>query len=68
MVAGIDEHKVSSKVRSFPGATCSGIYHYLVPILEGKLDHVILHVGSNDVAHYKGTEILDKLLELNHLL
>ena len=68
MVAGIDERKMSSKVRSFPGATCSGMYHNLVRILERKLNHVMLHVGSNGVAHYKGTEIVDKLLELNHLL
>ena len=40
------------KVRSFPGATCSDMYHYLVPILERKPDHVILHVGTNDLAHY----------------
>ena len=68
MVASIDERKMSSrrlvKVRSFPGATCSDMYHYLVPILERKPNHVILHVRTNDVAHYKGTEIVDKLLEL----
>ena len=40
------------KLRSFPGATCSDMYHYLVPILERKPDHVILHVGTNDLAHY----------------
>ena len=68
MVAGIAERKMSSKrlikVRSFPGATCSDRYHYLVPILEKKKNyHVIFHVGTN-VAHYEGTEIVDKLLEL----
>ena len=72
MVAGIDERKMSTKrlikVRSFPGATCSDIYHYLVTILERKPDHVILHVGRNDVAHYEGTEIVDKLLELKSFI
>ena len=38
MVADIDERKMSSKrlikVRSFPGATYSDMYYYLVPILE----------------------------------
>ena len=67
MVAGIAESKMSSKhlikVRSFPGATCSDMYHYLVPILEKENDHVTLHVGTN-VAHYERTEIVDKLLEL----
>ena len=68
MFADIDKRKMSSKrlikVRSFPGATCFDIYHYLVSILERKPYHVILHVGKNDVAHYEGTEIVDKLLEL----
>ena len=52
MVSGIDERKMSSKrlikVRSFPGATCPDMYHYLVPILERKLEHVILHAGTYD--------------------
>ena len=64
MVAGIDERKMSSKrlikVRSFPGATCSDMYHYLVPILERKPDHVILHVGT--------TEIVGKLLEFKSFI
>ena len=73
MVTGIDEHKMSSKrlikVRSFPGAaTCSHMYYYLVPILKRKLEHVILHVGTNGVAHYEGTEIVDKLLELKSFI
>ena len=67
MVAGTDEYKMSSKlqikVRSFLGATCSDMYHYLVHILERKPNHVILHVGTNDVAHYEGTGIVDKPLE-----
>ena len=73
MVTGIDEHKMSSKrlikVRSFPGAaTCSHMYYYLVPILKRKLEHVILHVGTNGVANYEGTEIVDKLLELKSFI
>ena len=72
MVAGIDERKMSSKrlikVKSFPSATCSDMYHYLVPILEKQPDHVILHVGTNDVAHYEGTDIVDKMLELKSFI
>ena len=72
MIAGIDDRKTSSKrlikVRSLPGATCSDMYHYLVPILERKPDHVILHLGTNDVAHYEGTDIVDKLLELKSFI
>ena len=72
MVAGIDEHKMSNKrlikVKSFPGATYSDMYHYMVPILEKKNHHVKLHVGTNDVTHYEGMEIVDKLLELKSFI
>ena len=72
MVAGIDERKMSGKrlmkVRSFPGATCSDMYHYLLPILEEKPRPCDIHVGTNDVTHYDGTEIVDKLLELKSFL
>ena len=36
----------------------------LGPIFERKPNHVILHVRTNNVAHYEGTEIVDKLLGL----
>ena len=72
MVAGIDEHKMSSKhlikVKSFPGVICSDMYHCLVPILKIKPNHVTLHVGTNDVAHYEATKIVDKLLELKSFI
>ena len=68
MVEGIDERRMSSKrvikARKFPGPTISDIYHYLIPLLEKKSDHVILHVGTNNVVNYEGKEIVDKLLQL----
>ena len=53
MVEGIDERRMSSKqvikVKKFSGATISDINYYLLPILEKKPDHVILHFSTNDV-------------------
>ena len=72
MVAGTGERKLSSKrlikVRSFiPRChmlTCITSWYLvltnLVAIIEKKSDHV----GRNDPAHYEGTEIVHKLLEL----
>ena len=72
MVAGNDERKISSKllikVRSFSGAACSDMYHYLVPIHERKSDRVIFHVRTNNVAHYEGPKIVDKLLKLKSFI
>ena len=68
MVGSIDERKMLSKylikVKTFSGATCSDMYHYLVGIFEEKPDYVILHFGTNDVAHYEGTKIAENLLKL----
>ena len=55
-------------LKSFPGAICSDMCHCLVTILKIKPSHVILHVGTNDVAHYEGTEIVGKLLELKSFI
>ena len=72
MLAGIDERKMSTKrlikVRTFPGPTCSDMDHHLVPILEKKSNYVILHVRTNDVAHYEGMEIISKLLKLKSFI
>ena len=40
----------------------------MLRILERKRDHVILSVGTNDVAHYEGTEVVDKPLELKSFI
>ena len=68
MAEEIDERRMSSKrvtkVKKFPEATISDIYHYLLPILEKKPDHVLLLFSTNDVVNYEGKEIVDKLLQL----
>ena len=56
------------KVRKFPGATVNDMYHYLIPLLEKKSHHVILHVGTNDAVNYKGTVIVDTLLQLKSFI
>ena len=40
------------------------MYHYVIPSLEKKYDHVTLHAGTNDVTNYEGKEIVNKLLHL----
>ena len=52
MLNGIDERRISKthpvKVRFFLGSRIKDMYHYLIPILEKKPEHLILHVGTND--------------------
>ena len=33
--------------KSFSGATCKDMKHYIVPMLEKKPDELILHIGTN---------------------
>ena len=44
------------------------MYYSLIPFLEKKLNHVILHVGINDVVNYEGKETVDKLLQLKSFI
>ena len=66
MVVDIDERKISRKrlikVRSFPGATCFDMYHYLVPILEKNSDNMMLH--ETLMLPIMKEWIVDKLLKL----
>ena len=68
IVEGIDGRRMTSKwiikVIKFPGAIINDLYHYLIPLLEKKPHHLILHVGTNDVIHYKRIQIVDKLPQL----
>ena len=72
MVERFDKRKMSNKrvikVRECPGAMISDMGHYLVPLLEKKLDHAILHFASNDVVNYEGKEIVGKLLQLKSFI
>ena len=36
-------------VNSLPGITTSHIKHHVFPCMEKELDHMILHVGCNDI-------------------
>ena len=56
------------KIRKFPGATISDMYRYLITLLEKKINHVILHDGTNDVVNYEENEIVDKLLQLKSFI
>ena len=72
MLNGIDERRISKthpvKVRFFPGARIKDIYHYLIPILEKKPEHLILHVGTNDAADSSHQQIVNDLLALKQFI
>ena len=52
---GID-HKVT--IKTFPGAGVDEMTHYVRPTLQKNPNHVILHVGTNDIHQSKSPDIL----------
>ena len=42
-----DSNKVV--VKSFPGATCEDMEDYLKPVLRKEPEHIIIHIGTNDL-------------------
>ena len=52
------------QVRDFRGATIDDLKHHLVPLLKKKAEHIILHIGTNDVVSKTSRQILDELLQL----
>ena len=56
------------KVRFFPGACMKNMYHYIIPILEKKPQHPILHVGTNNAADSSHQQIVNNLLALKQFI
>ena len=58
--------RVSSK--SFSGATCKGMKHYIVPTLEKKPDELILHIGTNDLKDRAPKEVVRDIMALKDFI
>ena len=65
MLNGIDERRISKtrqvKVRFFPGPPIKDMYHYLIPVLEKRPEHLILHTGTNDAVGSSHQQIVNDL-------
>ena len=74
ILTGIDEKRLSRnnnqvvKVRDFRGATIDDLKHHLAPLLQKKPEHIILHIGTNDVVSKTSRQILDELLQLKQYI
>ena len=52
---GLSSKKVKASVRCFPGATTEDFLDYVKPIAKKKPEHIILHVGTNDLTRKSNT-------------
>ena len=58
----------SVKVRSFSGATTEDMESYLIPLMNKKPDHILLHLGTNNLAVDTTEVIVEKLLRLVNMI
>ena len=58
----------SVKVHSFSGPTANDMESYLIPLINKKRDHILLHVGTNNLAMDTPEVIVDKLLRLVNMI
>ena len=54
----------SVKVHSFSGATTEDMESHLIPLVNKKPDHILLHVGTNNLATDTPEVIVEKLFQL----
>ena len=58
----------SVKVYSFSGATAGDTESFLVPLLNKNPDHIMLHVGTNNLVMDSPEVIVDKILSLTKMI
>ena len=58
----------SVKVNCFPGATTVDMVSFIQPLIARKPDHIILHIGTNDLAVDSPQEIAQKIVALTKIV
>lgn len=62
---GID-HKIT--IKTFPGAGIDEMIHYVRPTLQKKPNHVVLHVGTNDLQNKSPDALIMAINELGETI
>ena len=44
------------------------MYHHIIPIIRKKLNHLIIHIGTNDARNSNSRQILKKVLSLKSFI
>ena len=58
----------SIKIHSFPGATNKDMVSYLTPLFNKRPDHILLHIGTNNLATNSPQEIAENILALTQMI
>ena len=64
---GLSNKNAKVSVKNFPGANSDDMLHHIQPIIKRKPDHIILHIGTNDITSGCNTgENLEEIRKLIH--
>ena len=58
----------SVKIHSFPGATTEDIASYLTPLINKRPDHILSHIGTNNLVTDSPQEIAENILALTQMI
>ena len=58
----------SVKVTNFSDATVDDLNHHIIPLLQKKPSHIMVHAGINDAYHSTSREILNKPLNFKSFM
>ena len=58
----------SVEVNCFPGATTADMVSFIQPLIARKPDHIILHIGTNDLVVDSPQEIAHKIVALTKIV
>ena len=58
----------SVKIHSFPGTTTEDVVSYLTPLINKRPDHILLHIGTNNLVTDSPQEIAENILALTQMV
>ena len=53
------------KIHSFPGVSTEDMVSYLMPLINKRPDHILLHIGTNNLATSSPQETAENILAFN---
>ena len=58
----------SVKIRSFPGASTEDMKDFIKPLLNRDPSHIVLHVGTNNLANHSCNQIVEEMKLLVNMI
>ena len=60
--------RVKTVVKSFSGASVNDMFDYIKPTIRQHPEHIILHVGTNDLKNSDPREVAERIVDLGNVI